>query len=75
MKINERIKDYRLSKGITQKYIAEKAGISNKKLSFIENGNVELKAKDLISISKALEVPVSFFTNEVLENKNSKIIS
>lgn len=67
--IREEIKKYRIEKGLTQKYVANKAGISNKKLSFIENRNVELKTDDFIAIAKGLGVDPSFFTDKVLDNK------
>ena len=46
----KQIRDYRKSKGITQVHIAKVTGINNKRLSFIENGDVELRAEELILI-------------------------
>lgn len=67
----EKIRDYRISKGITQTHIAKKTGISNKKISYIEKGVTELKAEDFILIAeKGFGVDPSFFTNEVLVTKN-----
>ena len=69
----EKIRDYRISKGITQTHVAKMTGISNKKISYIETGVTELKADDFILIAeKGLGVNPSFFTNDVLETKNKK---
>lgn len=69
----KQLRDYRISKGITQTHIAKKTGISNKKISYIETGVTELKADDFMLIAKkGLGVDPSFFTNEVLETKNKE---
>lgn len=60
----ERIRNYRKSKGITQVHISKVTGIDNKRLSFIENGNVELRAEEFVLIvEKGFELDVSFFLN------------
>ncbi|MDI3312552.1 MAG: helix-turn-helix transcriptional regulator [Thermoanaerobacterium sp.] len=46
MKINERIKQIRLKKGIKQSYIARKLGKTAGWYCNIENGRRELKAED-----------------------------
>ena len=66
----ERIREYRISKGITQTHVAKMTGISNKKISYIETGVTELKAEDFMLIAeKGLGVDPSFFAGEVLEIK------
>ncbi len=45
-------------------------GISNKKLSFIENGVVQLKAEDFIVVARALDVPLDFFDNNLVNEEN-----
>lgn len=58
----QKIRDYRKSKGVTQVHISKMTGISNKKLSFIENGDVELKAEDfLLIVEKGFGLDISFF--------------
>lgn len=72
-KLHELIRDYRISKGITQTHISKVTGISNKKISNIENGRVTMKAEEYILIcEKGLDINPSFFTNEVLETKNKE---
>lgn len=45
-------------KGIKQKSVAEKAGISEKKFSDMLNDRVSIKAEDIVKIQEALQVPV-----------------
>lgn len=68
----KKLRDYRISKGITQTHIAKMTGISNRRISYIETGVTELKADDFILIAeKGLGVDPSFFTDEVLETKKT----
>lgn len=68
----ELIRDYRKSKGISQKYISEITGIHNKRISNIETGRVELKAEEFIMIcEKGFGISPSFFSNTFLETKNN----
>lgn len=46
----KRLRDYRVSKGMTQVHLSELTGIDNKRLSYIENGNVILRAEEFILI-------------------------
>lgn len=60
----KKIRDYRMSKGITQVHISKVTGIDNKRLSFIENGNVELRAEEFVLIvEKGFGLDMSFFLN------------
>lgn len=71
--LHELIRDYRLSKGITQTHISEVTGISNKRISNIETGRAVMKADEYILIcERGLGVSPSFFANQVLESKNAK---
>lgn len=70
------IAEYRKSKGITQVYISEVTGIDNKRLSNIEMGRVELKADEFVLLcEQGLNINPSFFTNQLLEYKNVKVLS
>lgn len=46
----EMIRDYRISHGIIQKHVAQKAGIPAAKLSAYEKGNVRLPADEFMNI-------------------------
>jgi len=66
-----RVRQYRLSKGMTQAWVAKQIGISPKTLNGIELGRQKLTAETLEAISKkAFGVePSIFFNDEFLETK------
>ena len=55
-KIGEKIKKYRKAKGLSQEFLAEKAGISITHMSHIETGNTKLSLPVLVALSDALDV-------------------
>jgi transcriptional regulator with XRE-family HTH domain len=55
-KIADRLKEARKSRGLQQKYLAEKLGISRAGYSRIETGNVEITTKNLVKITEILDV-------------------
>lgn len=59
MKVEDKIRQARLRKGITQNQIAEKIGISQPTYAQWENGKRRPKMETLKKIADALEVPVS----------------
>jgi len=61
--LHEMLREYRKSKGISQIYISEVTGISNKRISNIETGRVKLEAEEFLLIcKKGLNISPSFFT-------------
>lgn len=65
MNLGERIKQIRLAKNIQSNELAEKAGITNVYLSYIEHGTKTPKLDTLQEICNALDVTLSeFFTVE-----------
>jgi transcriptional regulator with XRE-family HTH domain len=71
MKINERIRTYRLNRGLKLKYVSSNAGMAMQRLSALERGYIRLTADEFESIcTKGLNVsPCIFFTNEFLNNE------
>lgn len=69
--VGERIKSARLLLGMTQKELAEIAGISRTSLNRIENKKVpKMKASTAVQIARALNVPMDFlFYDERLQNE------
>jgi transcriptional regulator with XRE-family HTH domain len=67
IKIGEKIKKLRESKGISLQEAAEKSGFSSALLSQIENHLVSPPLGTLIKISKALDVEMSYFFKDVRE--------
>ena len=58
------IKQYLISKGITQTFISEKTGISITTLNAIMNGNRGLLAEEYFTICEVLEVPLDTFVKK-----------
>jgi transcriptional regulator with XRE-family HTH domain len=59
-KICDRLKEARKSKGLQQKNLAEKLGISRAGYSRIETGNVEITTKNLVKITEILDVSLDW---------------
>src|SRR3989338_3410321 len=55
------IKKARLGRGLSQAELAEKIGITQSRLSQIENGNGSFSAEQLITLSKFFNLPISTF--------------
>lgn len=53
-----KIKEIRIQKGLSQKYLAEKIGISNTYLSELEHTKFDIRLGLLLEISKELNVDV-----------------
>ena len=64
-KIGQRIRKVRLEHGIKQKDLARKIGISQGALTNFELGRRKISLEWLLKISRALEVPVSYFMGAV----------
>lgn len=54
--IGERIKDIRISKGLSREEVAFNAGISGSYLGMIERGEYDFKISKLFAIAKAMEI-------------------
>ena len=56
--IGERIKGFRVSKGLSREEVAFNAGISGSYLGMIERGEYDFKISKLFAIAKAMEIEV-----------------
>ena len=54
--IGERIKNYRISKGLSREEVAVNVGISGSYLGMIERGEYDFKISKLFLIAKAMEI-------------------
>ena len=61
MTIGERIKKYSDSKGVKNRFLAEKAGVTASTMSKILNGQREISVIEYYGVCKALDVPMEFF--------------
>ena len=52
------------SKGLKQKYVAEKIGISTNYLGQVLNGDTKMSAEVAIRASRALDLSLEFFLNK-----------
>ena len=66
----KRIKQYRISKGLTLKELAEKAGLTKGYLSKIESSGKAPPVSTLINLAKALNINISDIFGEPEENSN-----
>ncbi len=64
MTIGERIKEYADSRGIKNRFLAEKAGVTDSKMSRILNGESNPTVIEYFYICKALELPMEFFVED-----------
>lgn len=58
--LGEHLKDCRKKLGLSQKAVTEKTGITDSRLSKIENGQLECPGKELRLLSIVYDVPVVF---------------
>lgn len=73
MKINEKIRLCRKSKGLLMQYVAEQSNMNYKKLSRLELGLQPIEVNELEAISKALGVnPGIFFADEFSFSQNKE---
>lgn len=63
--IGQRIREIRISKRLTQEYVAEKTAVNVSHISNLENGKVKVSLTLLVSICNVLDTTVDF----VLENE------
>lgn len=64
MTVGERIKEYIQERGIMQRFLAEKAGIDDSKMSKILNGARDIGLIEYYKVCQALGVPMETFVKE-----------
>lgn len=67
-KIGHRLRETRISKGLTQEYIAESADVNVSHISNIENNRVKISLTLLVNICNALDTTVDY----ILANEYSQ---
>lgn len=60
----EKLKEARISRGLTKKALADRTGISRQMISNYELGKTNPGSKNLLSIIKVLDFPFTYFTTE-----------
>lgn len=63
-KIGQAIKELRISKGLTQEYVANLANVNTSHISNIENNRVKVSLSTLILICNALQTTIDYILAE-----------
>jgi transcriptional regulator with XRE-family HTH domain len=72
-KIGKKIKDLRLSKGLTQEYVANVAYVNTSHISNIENNRVKISLSTLVQVCNALDVTVDYVLADEYKDPSSPI--
>lgn len=72
-RISRRIHDVRVSKGLTQEYIANAAGVNPCHISNIENNKVKISLPTLVSVCNAMGVTVDYILSGEYVNPSSSL--
>ena len=67
--IHQRIKEYLVSKGIKQSFVAKRCGWSKQKTSLLLNGKTKMRVEEFFLICDAIGVSYDFFVKERGENE------
>lgn len=72
-KVSEKIRRIRLSKGLTQEYVANVADVNTSHISNIENNRVKISLTTLVNVCNALDTTVDYILNDEYSNATSAI--
>jgi transcriptional regulator with XRE-family HTH domain len=72
--INEKLRFYRLSCGLSQEAVAKEIGIKRTTVTAIENGDRKILAEELIDFSKIYGIPVETLLNDDCEDETITLI-
>lgn len=73
MKIGELVREYRLSKKLTQQELAEKSDLSLPFINLIENNRRNLSVDTLLKILSAMEIDPSDFFRSLSETSDDNL--
>ena len=71
--IGEKLRTIRLSKNLTQEYIANSADVNTSHISNIENDRVKVSLSTLVQICNALDTTVDYVLSEEYTDASSAI--
>lgn len=63
-KIGKKLKEIRISRGLTQEYIASMADVNTSHISNIENNRVKISLSTLIRVCNAMNTTVDYVLND-----------
>ncbi|MBR4758941.1 MAG: helix-turn-helix transcriptional regulator [Lachnospiraceae bacterium] len=70
--IGARIKERRLSVGVTQEYVAKKIDVNSSHISNIERGKAKPSLRRIVDIANALDCTVDYFLAGEYKKKSAK---
>lgn len=70
-KIGQKLKEIRISKGLTQEYIANMADVNTSHISNIENNRVKISLPTLVHVCNALNVTVDYILTDEYTNPST----
>lgn len=71
--IGQRIKEVRITKKLTQEYLADKTGVNVSHISNIETNKVKVSLTLLVGICNALDVTIDYLLENEYHNPTSAI--
>ena len=71
--IGKRIREVRISKGLTQEYLANVANINTSHISNIENNRVKISLSTLVHICNAMNVTVDYILSNEYNDTGSAL--
>lgn len=69
--IGKKIREQRISKGLTQDYIANMADVNTSHISNIENNRVKVSLTTLVQICNALDITVDYILTDEYDDSDS----
>lgn len=72
-RISKKLKDIRISKGLTQEYLADKASVNTSHISNIENNRVRISLPTLVHVCNALDVTVDYILADEYSDPSSSL--
>lgn len=63
-RISRKIKELRLSKGLTQEYVADIANVNTSHISNIENNRVKISLSTLVKVCNALDTTIDYILSD-----------
>ena len=70
-KIAKKLREVRISKGLTQEYVANMANVNTSHISNIENQRVKISLPTLVRVCRALDVTVDYILSDEYEAPSS----
>lgn len=73
MRISQKIKEIRISRGLTQEYVANMADVNTSHISNIENNRVKISLPTLVHVCNALGVTVDYILSDEYTDPSSPL--